>query len=745
MTDKRPYTMRSDRPIESKDEDCFGRAPFAQAVAEQILASPAVDSYVVAIMGPWGCGKTSLVNMVAEEIRLRSDNAVVLHFNPWIFSGAEQLVGHFFRELGGQMSELSQGKLSTVGAAINKYASLFSQFAEYIPVAGTGLKIGFDATAAVAGLVSDKPSIETQRKSIRDTLRGMDQRIVVFIDDIDRLRRDEIREIVKLVRLTGDFPNVVYVLAFDRHRVERALGDDDESGRAYLEKIVQVGYDVPIAQAADLNKLLLTELEQALSGLEHGYFDTREWANIFVRVIRPLVRSARDVRRYVNAIPPTVRTIGAEVALMDLLALEAVRVFLPDIFVQLPARAAALTAGPPSWHARTDPHAEEIRKLVSEAANKDVVTQLIRELFPMAQRHIGGLTFSDGYVQKWRKHRRVAVPEVLNFYLERRLPEGAVSTIEVDRAFALLGDRQALHDALEKLDSTRIEALLARLEAYEEDFTPDKVESAIGAILDQMHRLRIGKTHFFDFGPGMALQRVILRLIRCIHEQEERERVVSNLLPTLRWWSGMRTLVDVMEGHELASKSTLEQWRADLYALVLEGDVEKLVLERNLGILLIDALKAGGDTATRAQSLISNPRVFIKLLGSLASFASTWAMGDVVSTHSLSLPWDFIEENLGELLPAGIENFAAAKPQPEITPYERAVFELAQRYHAGWRPEDESGRPTGPRASSAKEGSSSPTNDEDSDSHDSEGAITDGGESDDDGESEDGEPEDGGS
>src|SRR4051812_35595376 len=96
MTENRSASLRGDRPIDSKDEDQLGRAPFARAIAEQILASPGLDSYVVALMGPWGSGKTSLLNMVAEEISLRSDRTVVLRFNPWIFSGAEQLVGHFF-------------------------------------------------------------------------------------------------------------------------------------------------------------------------------------------------------------------------------------------------------------------------------------------------------------------------------------------------------------------------------------------------------------------------------------------------------------------------------------------------------------------------------------------------------------------------------------------------------------------------------------------------------------------------
>jgi predicted KAP-like P-loop ATPase len=184
MDKKKNYTVRSDRPIESKDEDRFGRAPFACAIAEQILMSPAVDSYVVALMGPWGCGKTSLLNIVAEEVKLRSGQAVVLHFNPWIFSGAEQLVGHFFGELGSQLSELKQDKLSSAGTAIKKYAGLLGKVAEFIPVAGPVLKIVANVTESTAEAVSVPPSIEKQRKSIQEVLRATDQRIIVLIDDM---------------------------------------------------------------------------------------------------------------------------------------------------------------------------------------------------------------------------------------------------------------------------------------------------------------------------------------------------------------------------------------------------------------------------------------------------------------------------------------------------------------------------------------------------------------------------------
>src|SRR5699024_5660769 len=83
-------------------------------------------------------------------------------------------------------------------------------------------------------------SVNGLRQKITDALMELENPIVVVIDDIDRLGSLEIRQIFQLVRLTASFPNVIYLLAFDRNRVEHALSDDAVSGRAYLEKIVQI-------------------------------------------------------------------------------------------------------------------------------------------------------------------------------------------------------------------------------------------------------------------------------------------------------------------------------------------------------------------------------------------------------------------------------------------------------------------------------------------------------------------------
>lgn len=154
MTISPPFALRGDRPIETAEEDRLGRAPFSRAIAAQILEAPALDSYVVAIMGPWGSGKTSLINMIAEEAQLRSD-AVVLKFNPWVFSGTEQLVGYFFRELGAQFSERKNDRLAAIGASLKKYAGLFGSFAQFIPTVGGVAKKGAEVAKDAGGALAE--------------------------------------------------------------------------------------------------------------------------------------------------------------------------------------------------------------------------------------------------------------------------------------------------------------------------------------------------------------------------------------------------------------------------------------------------------------------------------------------------------------------------------------------------------------------------------------------------------------
>ncbi len=101
------------------------------------------------------------------------------------------------------------------------------------------------------------------------------------------------------MRLNADPPNIVFVLAFDRWRVEEAFAGVEGDGRAYVEKIIQVVHDVPAIREVDLNRALI-ETNRIIGQAPMGPFDEHEFWNVFHTVIKPLFRNVRDIRRYAD-------------------------------------------------------------------------------------------------------------------------------------------------------------------------------------------------------------------------------------------------------------------------------------------------------------------------------------------------------------------------------------------------------------------------------------------------------------
>jgi predicted KAP-like P-loop ATPase len=287
-----------DPPIRKKKEDRLNRARFAEALAEQVARAPGSGGVVFGLLGPYGSGKTSILNMVEETLKEDFGDPVMLWFNPWLFSGTEQLVEHFFEELAAQLSEEPNDRVRRIGEALERYGKLLGPL-RYVPGVGRYAEGAEKATSILGGLFKgreEKPaSVRTRRRELEKALDELDGKIVIFIDDLDRLsRREEIQDVIRLVRLNADLPNVVFVLAFDRWRVEEALAGVEGDGRAYLEKIVQVVHDVPAIREVDLNRTLVEEINRIIGQSPTGPFDEHEFWNVFHTIIRPLFRNVRE-------------------------------------------------------------------------------------------------------------------------------------------------------------------------------------------------------------------------------------------------------------------------------------------------------------------------------------------------------------------------------------------------------------------------------------------------------------------
>ena len=312
----------ADQPIDTREADRLGRSSYSDSIARYIEDLPTDHGFTIAVMGEWGSGKTSVLNMVAEVLAEEGNGFTVLRFNPWLFGGTPELVARFFSELGAQLGQNNSEDLKEIARTLARFGQ---SLAPLIPLPGT-TTVAFLLDQLAHGW-EKSPSLLSQRDNLSRLLGEFDSRIVVLVDDIDRLEDGEIREIMRLIRLTSDLPNVVFLLAFDRTKVCLSLGDGyPERGSDYLDKIVQVSFSLPSIRADNLQQMFFGLLDALIGRYELAQLDRKVWQEAYFGVIRPLLRNIRDVKRYLNSLPVIFNAIGKEVALADLLALEALRV-----------------------------------------------------------------------------------------------------------------------------------------------------------------------------------------------------------------------------------------------------------------------------------------------------------------------------------------------------------------------------------------------------------------------------------
>ncbi len=681
-------SVTADNPIRRVEDDALRRAPLARSFAKQILALDAAEGLVVAVLGPWGSGKTSFVNLARNY--LEESGATVLDFNPWMFSGTEQLVDAFFNELSAQL-KLRPG-LDEVGKSLEEYGETFSGLA-WLPVVGSWIERGKAATSILSKILQRrKEGVAGRRAKVEKALAALKTWLVVVVDDIDRLNTSEIRDIFKLVRLTANFPNIVYLLAFDRGRVEEALAEQGIPGRDYLEKILQVGLDIPIVPVNVLTTQVTQAIDRALSDIDNkGPFDEGSWPDIFMEVIRPLIRNMRDVRRYAAAIHGAVQALEGRVALTDVLALEAIRVFLPDVFGQLSSALDALTTTSDAGYRSRDTGEvlkQQINVLLQAAGPRaEIVRALIERAFPAARHHIGGSHFGSDWKRQWLRDRRVAHEDIFRFYLERVVGEKLQTFADAEQAWAEMDDAAGFATFLRSLDGDRLRDVIGSLEIHEDEFRPEQVVPASAVLLNLSPELPESQGGIFDFGSRLVVTRVVYRLVRSLKSPEAIDGAVREILPKIEYLSCKLELISIVghrerRGHKLVSESAAsdleKQWREE----VRKAGEAKLSHEKEVLRILL-AAKAEALPEEPLLGVPQSPDMTLALLRSGRHEVVSQAMGTRSVRRSPRIAWNQLIQIFGDeqTLRTRIEELKAAQPgaDPEL-------IALADRYLSGWRP-----------------------------------------------------------
>ncbi len=683
----------ADRPIDRRDQDSLGRRSFAESIAADILATPAERGFTVSVVGEWGSGKTSVLNMVAESIASSGDAFAILRFNPWLFSRADDLMTRFFSEVGAQLGQREYQGLKRVADA---FAGLVESIAPLTPAPGANLVARL--WRCITNSATRPPSLFERRLQLTSALEASGSRIVVLIDDIDRLEAGEIREVMRLVRLTSDFPNLVFLLAFDRHRVARALGDDGGEGRQYLEKLVQVTHDVPVASKATLTEMLIEGLNRLIDARSLGEPDREVWVHVLYDVLRPLLGNPRDVKRYLNSLTVTLDAVGQEVALADLLGLEAIRVLRPRAFEDLRAHAEFLVDSDPEsqlfmtqderkWDAQ-----EKLSGMLERAAgDRALLESLLRILFPVAHGHLSTSSYGSTSAVAWRRERRVASGTVLQTYLRATIDEGALRSSEVRELVDALADEDRLSELLGSVDEQRLAEALERIGDYEQDFSVDAVEAAVPVLANLMGRLSAHADGVFRIPPRWRASLLILRLLRRIGDQQTLAAIIRRALERVGSLSASFVLVSRVGhrdsvGQKLISATEAAELEKQLVKRLEGATSEVLAGEWSLSLIMRQALSwlEGQDKnrlASRLREHLSDDRFVLTLLRTSVGYAYSDS-----DTQKLIEPWDSLVEVFGDQFAESINRLANSRLYQEATDDDRETVDLALRYSQGERP-----------------------------------------------------------
>lgn len=314
-----------DTPISDENADIFNFKEISEKVSENIRKFNQKESLTISIEGEWGNGKTSLSNLISKKVK---NDVVLIHFNPWMIVDFKQLTEYFFSEL---MKEIQHESFNArlkedILKDLKKFASIFTPDTVEI---NTGIfKTHFKPKETFFS--DEEESVYDLKQKINGYLSKLDKRILIIIDDIDRLTNSETEVFFRLIKGIADFNNIIYLLLYDKDVVSKSLKKiKEEKGEKYLDKIVQYSISVPKPHKYVLKNELFKRLDNILNEIESNgkqyIFDEYRWS-IAMENIDRYIKNLRDVNRITSILAFEYPLISEDVNFVDFFVISLIKI-----------------------------------------------------------------------------------------------------------------------------------------------------------------------------------------------------------------------------------------------------------------------------------------------------------------------------------------------------------------------------------------------------------------------------------
>jgi Cu/Ag efflux protein CusF len=479
--------FNSDKPIRKFDDDILGRGYFARQLGQAILSFDSIDNITIGLYGKWGTGKTSIINLALKEIENQvsdmkeEDKPTILMFEPWNFTDNQNLIVQFFNQLKNKLKVKNYaGFAEGVAEALDSYADAF-ELASEIPVIGKYISL-FKMTANFA---SDDIKSRFNSTNISDTkdklikeLKKRNKKIIVVIDDIDRLSNEQIRMVFQLVNQVVGLPNIIYLLSMDKDIVVRALKKvQDCDGEEYLEKIVQVPFLIPKLEKDKVLNLFLYKINEILNGKENLNFDKNYWIKVYWKCINPYINTIRDVNRIINTFQFRYNLVCDEVNFVDMLAIEVIQTMKPQIYEWIIKNKNDICGCSSGYsgvvYVEQDKKREEYIRKLREIGGEEAL-EIIATLFPKIDKEINHY-YESVSEDNLRKNQRIADPDKFKVYFSLDLLDVAIPHSRLIDSIKNMNKDELQNLISELNDSKNIISYLRELKSYSDEVPIDRI------------------------------------------------------------------------------------------------------------------------------------------------------------------------------------------------------------------------------------------------------------------------------
>ncbi len=292
----------TDRPVSNLDEESLGVKDYVKALSQFIMTCE--TPMTISIQADWGAGKTSMMNLV--KAKLKEEKIETIWFNTWQFSQFNMgddlpisLLGQFAKKFDVEEESTIKKSLNILKRSSKVLAATVADKA----ISGAGGVVdamfddpNMDSSETVIALKEELSKAVTRRIN-----NSSSDRVVIFIDDLDRLVPAKAVELLETMKLFLDIPGCVFVLAIDYNVVVKGLEAkfgtkaDDEKGKSFFDKIIQLPFNLPVAQY-DISKYFRDLLE--------GKFEYKEEdIELFVNLANNSVGfNPRSMKRLFNSL-----------------------------------------------------------------------------------------------------------------------------------------------------------------------------------------------------------------------------------------------------------------------------------------------------------------------------------------------------------------------------------------------------------------------------------------------------------